>query len=641
MAEGYSVGNLKIAFDALDKTGDSFKTLKANIQAISHLIGNISTANLGKFTANVTALTRAFSPFLQRVNDAKDGVSQLNETLSYLNVNGVSTVAQSIDGIQGSAEGAANTATEMNGTMENGQADVQQAILQTTQAINAQVGALNSSIKGTNKLAASTKSAGKEAEKAANGGFSKLIDRVGRVALYRTIRRGLQMITQTFTSSIQAYAQVDDRLNNTMSQLTSSTKVISLSLGTMIFPILQAITPVVQSLSVGFANMANVINASMAKMQGLSTYTKINANAMKDYRKQINKTSGALADFDKFRALSGEQKDSSVFLEEAEVESVSEELGNSAKVFDSIYYMLSGIAELFSSVLSTIKRIGESEVFQTAVTVVSDVVGGLTRASSWVLDIADNLGLIEPILGGILGYLTAIGVTKIITALSSTALFGWLKAVVGLLREDFSGTLKMLSGDLMKVLSSTKALALGIGALGGSIMYLVANWDKMSETGRTLTITLSIIAAAIVGVTTALVAFHSAHLGLGAAIKAAATAAAITGAIGIAIGTAASTAKNATNVAAYANGGIPDKGSLFVAGEHGAEFVYNMPSGQSGVANVQQIAQAVYQGSYQATMDWWKTAKNEIGGDVYLDGEQIYRNTTSHAKKHGNTWKKV
>ncbi len=199
----------------------------------------------------------------------------------------------------------------------------------------------------------------------------------------------------------------------------------------------------------------------------------------------------------------------------------------------------------------------------------------------------------------------------------------------------------MLSGDLMKVLSSTKALALGIGALGGSIMYLVANWDKMSETGRTLTITLSIIAAAIVGVTTALVAFHSAHLGLGAAIKAAATAAAITGAIGIAIGTAASTAKNATNVAAYANGGIPDKGSLFVAGEHGAEFVYNMPSGQSGVANVQQIAQAVYQGSYQATMDWWKTAKNEIGGDVYLDGEQIYRNTTSHAKKHGNTWKKV
>lgn len=322
---GYSVGNLKIAFDAVDNTSDEFKKLEANLRAISFLIGNISTANLGKFTSNVTALTRAFSPFLQRIDDSINDVSQLNEMLSRLDGYGVSAVAQSFEDIQHSTEVATDGATEMSGTMENGQADVQQAILQTTQAINAQVGAINSSINGTNKLAASTKSAGKEAEKAANGGFSKLIDRVGRVALYRTIRRGLQMITQTFTSSIQTYAQVDDRLNNTMSQLTSSTKVISLSLGTMIFPILQAITPVVQSLSVGFANMANVINASMAKMQGLSTYTKINANVMKDYRKEVNKTSGALADFDKFRALSGEQKDSSVFLEEAEVESVSED----------------------------------------------------------------------------------------------------------------------------------------------------------------------------------------------------------------------------------------------------------------------------------------------------------------------------
>lgn len=626
MAGGYSVGNLKIAFNAVDQTSDDFKKLEANLRAICGLINNISTANLGKFTANVTALTRAFSPFLQHIDNAKDGISSLNETLSRL---------------QGSTESAADGATEMNGTMENGQADVQQAILQTTQAINAQVGALNSSIKGTNKLAASTKNAGKEAEKAANGGFSKFINRVGRVALYRTIRRGLQMITQTFTNSIQAYAQVDDRLNSTMSQLTSSTKVISLSLGTMIFPILQAITPVVQSLSVGFANMANVINASMAKMQGLSTYTKINAKAIKDYRKEVNKTSGALADFDKFRALSGEQKDSSVFLEEAEVESLGEELGNSAKVFDSIYYALSGIAELFSSVLGTIKKIGESEVFNTAVTVVSDVVGGLSRAASWVLDIVDNLGLIEPILGGILGYITAIGVTKIITALSSSALFGWLKAVVELLREDMSGTLKMLTGDLTKVLSSTKALALGIGALGGSIAYLVANWDYMSDTAKTLTIALSSVIGVLVGIATAVAAVKWAGLGVFAAIKAGVTAAAITGAIGIAIGTAVSTTKNSVEVPKYANGGIPDKGSMFVAGERGAEFVYNMPSGQSGVANIQQIAQAVYQGTYQATMDWWKSARNEIGGDVYLDGEKIYRSVKGTASRHGEKFTKV
>lgn len=606
MTSGYSVGSLKIAFNTLDQTSDDFKRLEANLRAISSLINNISTADLGKFSANVKALTQAFNPFLNKINQSTEGVRLLNETTQQIGVRNISGAAQSFDDIQQSTK----TAT-----------------------------------RHTQGLATAVKSAGQAADKAANGGFSKLKKVIGIVTLYRTIRRGLQMITQTLTGSVQAYAQADDGINKTMTQLTSSVKVISLSLGTIMFPILQAITPVVQQISVGFANMANTINASMAKMQGLSTYTKINANALKDYRKQIDKTKNALFDFDKFRALSNTQSenkdDNSIYFEEAAVEDLDDELGNSAKVFDSIYYALSGIAELFSSVLETIKRIGESEVFQTAVTVISDVAGGLSRAASWVLDIADNLGLIEPILGGILGYLTAIGITKIITALSSSSLFGWLKAVVDLLKEDMRGTLKMLTGDLTKVLSSTKALALGIGALGGSIAYLVSNWDKMSETGRTLTITLSIVTAAIVGVATALVAFFSAHLGLGAAIKAAATAAAITGAIGIAIGTAVSTAKNATNVAAYANGGMPDKGTMFVAGEAGAEFVYNMPSGQSGVANVQQIAQAVYQGTYQATMDWWKSAKNEIGGDVYLDGERIYQNTTSHASKHGKKWSNV
>ena len=47
----------------------------------------------------------------------------------------------------------------------------------------------------------------------------------------------------------------------------------------------------------------------------------------------------------------------------------------------------------------------------------------------------------------------------------------------------------------------------------------------------------------------------------------------------------------------FANGGLPDKGTRFYAGERGAEIVYNTPSGQSVVANVQQIAQATYAGT--------------------------------------------
>ena len=58
----------------------------------------------------------------------------------------------------------------------------------------------------------------------------------------------------------------------------------------------------------------------------------------------------------------------------------------------------------------------------------------------------------------------------------------------------------------------------------------------------------------------------------------------------------------------YANGGLPDKGTLFRAGEAGAEIVYNTPSGQSGVVNVQQI-QMAFNG---ALNNWWSSAKHDI-----------------------------
>ena len=46
----------------------------------------------------------------------------------------------------------------------------------------------------------------------------------------------------------------------------------------------------------------------------------------------------------------------------------------------------------------------------------------------------------------------------------------------------------------------------------------------------------------------------------------------------------------------FADGGLPDKGSVFVAGEAGAELVTNMGSGQSGVMNMKQLENAVARG---------------------------------------------
>lgn len=74
-----------------------------------------------------------------------------------------------------------------------------------------------------------------------------------------------------------------------------------------------------------------------------------------------------------------------------------------------------------------------------------------------------------------------------------------------------------------------------------------------------------------------------------------------------------------------ADGGIFDAGSLIWAGERGAEVVANASGGKTGVMNVQQMQEAVYEGVFAAVSAAMRG--NNGGGsqsvNVYLDGRQI------------------
>lgn len=74
-----------------------------------------------------------------------------------------------------------------------------------------------------------------------------------------------------------------------------------------------------------------------------------------------------------------------------------------------------------------------------------------------------------------------------------------------------------------------------------------------------------------------------------------------------------------------ANGGIFDQGSLIWAGERGPEVMATAAGGKTGVMNVQQMQDAVYEGVYAAVS---AAMRGMSGGgtqavNVYLDGRQI------------------
>lgn len=78
----------------------------------------------------------------------------------------------------------------------------------------------------------------------------------------------------------------------------------------------------------------------------------------------------------------------------------------------------------------------------------------------------------------------------------------------------------------------------------------------------------------------------------------------------------------ATNtISMYASGGFPSVGTMFIAGERGAEYVGDI-NGRTGVYNTDQMAAALYN-AFTAAL----ATMPQQGGDIYLDGEVIYRNT--------------
>lgn len=86
-----------------------------------------------------------------------------------------------------------------------------------------------------------------------------------------------------------------------------------------------------------------------------------------------------------------------------------------------------------------------------------------------------------------------------------------------------------------------------------------------------------------------------------------------------------------------ADGGIFDQGSMIWAGERGPEIVANAAGGKTGVMNVQQMQDAVYEGVYAAVT---AAMRGTSGGgtqavNVYLDGRQITSAVEQRQRERG------
>ena len=155
-------------------------------------------------------------------------------------------------------------------------------------------------------------------------------------------------------------------------------------------------------------------------------------------------------------------------------------------------------------------------------------------------------------------------------------------------------------------------LTSGIMALSTGIVSLIYNWRDMSSTAKALVPIIAGLAGVIAALATGL---YFAKGNVAAAISVGAT---VTG-VGLTIGSTLAAQK-------YADGGVPPTGTLFYAGEAGAEIVANTSGGKTGVTNIAQFKTAMVQALAE-----YGVAKRGTTSDTVLqiNGKEFARATAT------------
>lgn len=359
-------------------------------------------------------------------------------------------------------------------------------------------------------------------------------------------------------------------------------------------------------------------------------------DSIDDASNSLDELNGKLLDFDKFKALNQSEETNAFGLDEKLAKALSSykttlenakmeaaDLAKNLKIASGLFNEDGTFnKENWEDLVDTIELFGHALLAIISSKVIAKVVNGITsitlasKGLSYVL----LTGVIFAILQAIDAFRDGEYMAGVIATTIGVTLVG---AILMLKTTLIDGTFYF---DLFgKTVNATFVqISMGVAMLAGGIISLIQNWDKMSDKAKELVPALSLLAGTVTALAVGATILKGNWLG------ALTIGAMVTGA-GLMVGSTLA-------VQNYANGGLPDKGTVFRAGEAGAEIVYNTPSGQSGVANIKQIEQAMYGALV-------RYGNSNGGADqhtvVKIGEDEVFNAVTKSAKRRGLSFTKV
>lgn len=341
-------------------------------------------------------------------------------------------------------------------------ASLTQNVNKTTTAVNAYKGSMKQTKETTENV--------EKATHKTTGKLGRLFASLKRIAFYRAIRRALQLIAQALQEGIQNVAIYDKAFNESMSQLKSSLLYLKNSLGTLIAPLIEMITPVITKfvdwVSVGIGKLAEVF----AAMNGQETFTRAK-KTVEDYAKSLDKAKKATVGFDEINIFGENETPISEMFETVEV-------GEEAKSFASTLNRIKNtLTQIGNSVVRIVKEVLPVilDIVNLIVEVLAPVVEALEPVIQAILELVKALipiiqtiwDIVKPIV-----VLVADSLTEAIKGI--TPIVQFISDALGIIKPDTNtihSTLGGINTDVINIKNGISGISLGNLITGTSLIH--------------------------------------------------------------------------------------------------------------------------------------------------------------------------
>lgn len=307
--------------------------------------------------------------------------------------------------------------------------------------------------------------------------FDKFIARVKNIVVYRLVREVMSAVQKSITEGFNLISVNNSSVKNMLTEFKASSVSLSVSLSTMLLPIMQSLSSLLNTIGMQFIDVANEMSRQNAIAKGQATYYKINKDAVNDYAKSLTQLSGNLSQLDKFATLSG--TNTPILggnVDIAEQSGITEESQGKLKLFQKILKgignLISYVEENFDKVINTIKTF----ILLIVGSQIAIGISNLVKGFGSILDFIKNIKIQSLLLYG--------GLAMLAVAFTSDLPIA-IKALVGAL-GGLAIALSIIVG-LKEATTKSVGAIISIGAILGAVAGLASGVANLIDSGSSAT----------------------------------------------------------------------------------------------------------------------------------------------------------